>query len=401
MRSMRKTILVLTSTFPRWKGDVEPPFVYELSRRLLQHYRVHVLAPHAPGAAVEEVLDGIRVTRYRYFFTAWQNLAYHGGILANLKQNPWRFFLIPFFVFAQLSALIRMLYSRSFDLIHAHWLIPQGLVALMGRYLVKSAPPLLCTSHGGDLFGLKGSLFNWLKRQVAAHSTAVTVVSRTMRDTLSELGIDQNRIQVIPMGVDLQTKFVPPQNRPDNGSILFVGRLVEKKGLNYLIEGLPSILEKHPTAMLRIAGDGQDRAALEKLSSGLGLEAHVQFLGALDNELLPALYQTADVVAFPSVVAADGDREGFGLVLVEALGCECATVVSDLPAMQDIVIDGKTGLVVPQKNSGRLAEKIIQLLDDAGLRKSLAKAGRQHVVGRYDWGIITRKYQELIETITI
>ena len=105
----------------------------------------------------------------------------------------------------------------------------------------------------------------------------------------------------------------------------------------------------------------------------MGWLAAFNFWVPLANETLPKLYQTADVVVFPSIVAADGDREGFGLVLVEALGCECAAVVTDLPAMRDIVHDGKTALVVPQQNAQQIAAKVIQLLDNPSLRRSLGK----------------------------
>jgi len=132
----------------------------------------------------------------------------------------------------------------------------------------------------------------------------------------------------------------------------------------------------------------------------MGLEDRVHFLGAVKNELLPELYGGSDVVVFPSVVSKDGDREGFGLVLVEALGCECATVVTDLPAMRDIIIDGKTGLVVPQKNIQQLAEKVVCLLDDPEMSRLLGKEGRKYVTKRYDWEIIARQYSALIETIT-
>ncbi len=135
-----RTILVLASTFPRWKDDVEPPFVYELCRRLSKTFSVHVLAPHASGAAVEDQMEGIRVTRYRYFFSRWENLAFHGGILANLKQNPLRYALVPFFIMAQLVVLIRLLNRCQFDCIHAHWLIPQGLIAITACLFMKSAP---------------------------------------------------------------------------------------------------------------------------------------------------------------------------------------------------------------------------------------------------------------------
>jgi glycosyltransferase involved in cell wall biosynthesis len=396
----KKRILVLTSTFPRWEYDEDPPFVSELCRRLKEHYRVHVLAPHYSGTETEEYLVGIHVRRFRYFFSPWERLAYQGGILAKLKHNPWQYGLLPFFFLGELLALIRLLRSYRFHLIHAHWLIPQGLVALLARLFIKSAPPLLCTSHGGDLFGLQGTLLNKLKRIILTHSTAVTVVSRAMHDEVIKLDADHDKVHVIPMGVDLQNRFVPPEIRANNASLLFVGRLVEKKGLSYLIDALPLILKRHPNVRLRIAGDGPEKMNLKIQCVKLGICDHVRFLGAVKNELLPALYQTSGVLVFPSVIADDGDREGFGLVVVEALGCECATVVTDLPAMQDIIVDGKTGLVVPQKNIRKLAEKVVLLLDDQKLRESLGREGRRHVLRNFDWTIIAEKYRKLIESIS-
>ena len=206
--------------------------------------------------------------------------------------------------------------------------------------------------------------------------------------TVRPIGIDMEKVQVIPMGVDLQNLFIPPENRKVSKSILFVGRVVEKKGLRFLIEAMPAILEKHPDAKLRVAGDGQELNGIKNLANNLGVAGRIQFLGALANETLPQLYQATDVVVFPSIVAADGDREGFGLVLVEALGCECAAVVTDLPAMRDIVHDGKTALVVPQQNAQQIAAKVIQLLDKPSLRRSLGKKGRRYVVQRFDWKIV-------------
>ncbi len=394
-----KNILVLASTFPRWKDDVEPPFVYELCRRLSKTFSVHVLAPHASGAAVEDQMEGIRVTRYRYFFSRWENLAFHGGILANLKQNPLRYALVPFFIMAQLVVLIRLLNRCQFDCIHAHWLIPQGLIAITACLFMKSAPPVIVTSHGGDLFGLKGYVLNRLKRFVALRSAAVTVVSQAMRDVLQELRIADSRINVIPMGVDLRNRFVPAVQRSASEALLFVGRLVEKKGLKYLIEALPLILKKHPNATLRVVGDGQEKERILERILELGLGEHVEFLGAVANETLTKIYHSSDVVVFPSVVAGDGDREGFGLVLVEALGCECATVVTDLPAMRDIVDHGKSALVVPQKDSAQIAKKIRLLLEDVKLRQTIGRQGRVQVLQKFDWEIITVQYKDLIYSV--
>jgi len=395
----QKNILVLTSTFPRWNDDVEPPFVYELCRRLSKTFSVHVLAPHASGTAIEDQMEGIRVTRYRYFFSRWENLAFHGGILANLKQNPLRYALVPFFILAQLAVLIRLLNRYQFDCIHAHWLIPQGLIAMTAGLFIRSFPPVIVTSHGGDLYGLKGFVFNKLKRFVALRSAAVTVVSQTMKDVLRELGIADSRINVIPMGVDLRHRFIPGMQRPASGALLFVGRLVEKKGLKHLIEALPLILDKHPHATLKIVGDGQEKNRILELILELNIGERVEFMGSVGNDALPEIYQSSDVVVFPSIIADDGDREGFGLVLVEALGCGCATVVTDLPAMRDIVRNGRSALVIPERNSAQLAEKVNLLLEDAELRQKLEKQGRADVLARFDWEVIDKRYTELIRSL--
>ena len=395
----KKRLLILTSTFPRWENDEDPPFVFELCKRLKTDYSIHVLAPHFPGAETEADFAGIHVKRFRYFFNSFEKLAYHGGILAKLKKNPFQYGLLPFFFIGELHALIKILRHHRFHLIHSHWLIPQGLVAVLACYLTGSKIPLLFTSHGGDLFGLQGIIMNSIKRWVILKSDSLTVVSRSMSEEVKRLGADHKRVHVIPMGVDLKKRFVPAKSRRNKNYLLFVGRLVKKKGLQYLIHALPLILERHPQVYLQITGDGPEKINLKRMCENLGISAHVRFLGAVKNELLPALYQTSDVVVFPSVILDDGDQEGFGLVLVEALGCECAAIVTDLPAMQDIITDGETGLVVPQKNIRKLAEKVILLLDDRKLRESLGREGRRLVLKKYDWNLIARQYADLIESI--
>ncbi|HID99228.1 MAG TPA: glycosyltransferase family 4 protein [Thiotrichaceae bacterium] len=394
-----KKILVITSTFPRWQNDNEPPFVYELSQRLAQKNTVHILAPHTEGAALTEKLGHLQVTRFRYFFQKYQTLAYKGGILANLKQNRWRYLLLPWFLIAEFFALVRLLRRETFDIIHAHWLVPQGLIAIVACWFVKKPPIILCTSHGGDLFALRGGLFKKLKQFVLSRTTAITVVSQAMRETAISLGANSNKIQVIPMGVNLKTQFVPPATVQRENSLLFVGRLVEKKGLHFLLEALPLIVKKHPSVNLTIVGKGSDEYQLKQQVLELGLNKQVKFLGAVENHQLPRLYQSAKLVIFPSIVASDGDREGFGLVLVEALGCECAVVATDLPAMQDILTDNETGLIVPQKNALALANKVNYLLDNPALLLHLGKQGRKYVLERYDWEMITKRYDMLMEKV--
>jgi glycosyltransferase involved in cell wall biosynthesis len=387
----------MTSTFPRWREDQDPPFVYELSRRLANHLEVDVLAPHAHGAAVFEELDGIRVHRFRYWVEKWQKLAYGGGMLANLHRCPWCYLLIPPFLIAAWLRLIQLHRTNNYGLVHAHWLVPQGLMAaLASLFLRPGSFRLLCTAHGADLFALRGRFWRWVQRCVAERADGITVVSHAMRDPLLSLGRFESKVRVIPMGVDLQERFVPPVGERRRGSILFVGRLVEKKGLRYLIEALPGILARHPQAHLTIAGTGPERARILQYLDELQLHSHVHLPGALPNRDLAALYQASEVVVFPSIVAEDGDQEGFGLVLVEAMGCECAVVATDLAAMGDIVSDGETGLVVRQKDPEHLADRINALLDQPEICRTLGRAGRNFVLARYDWETIAAQYRQFI-----
>jgi glycosyltransferase involved in cell wall biosynthesis len=396
----KPAVLVLTSTYPRWKGDVEPPFVHELARRLTDSFDVHVLAPHAPGSKRREILEGVHVHRFRYGLAGWERLAYQGGILANIKKSPVLCGLVPFFLAAQLLAAIHLLIRQPIHVIHAHWIFPQGMVALLARALSRSKAKVLCTSHGGDLYGLKKAIFSRVNKMVAAACDHLTVVSHSMRVDLMKLGVESRKISVISMGVDLRRRFVPPSVPSRAESLLFVGRLVEKKGLRYLLEAMPKILTPFPQAHLTVVGDGPNRFELEDLASDLGLRMRVRFLGAFKNEELPAVYQRAGVVVFPSMVSDDGDREGFGLVLVEALGCGCACVVTDLPAMMDIVQNNRTAMVVRQKKPEELADAILTLMSNAGLRSAMAAEGRKHVLKRFDWDIITAQYRSTVLRLT-
>jgi glycosyltransferase involved in cell wall biosynthesis len=396
----RPQVLVLTSTFPRWEGDREPPFVFELSKRLAKDFDVCVLAPHAPGASQEEVLTGIKVIRFRYFFTHGQTLAYNGGILANLKRQRRNYFLIPFFILSEFICLWRILRTTQVDVIHAHWLIPQGFVAVAARAFSRQSPLIVCTSHGGDLFGLSGKLLTKIKRIIINRVDKFTVVSQAMRDYAYQVTM-RHDIEVIPMGVDLVKQFTPRDFHEmyDPHTILFVGRLVEKKGVRYLILAMQEILKAHPQTRLLIAGDGPDKLALLQLAQDNNVASQVSFLGPLENTSLQEQYRRATIFVGPSVVAAGGDQEGLGLVFVEALGCECAVIASDLPAIKDVIIDGVTGLICKQRDSVDLANKVISLLDNPALRLSLGRAGRQHVAGRFDWEIVAHRYADLIHAM--
>jgi len=392
------SILVLTSTYPRWQEDTEPAFVHFLCRQLTSKYRVIVLAPHYPGSLREETVDGIQIYRFRYFFPFAEYLAYDGGIITNLKNNILKWLLVPFFLVSQSFHMILLARKYKVSLIHAHWIIPQGLLAVLSRQLrlIPKNIRILCTSHGGDLFSLQGRGLQALKRFVFRRSDHVTVVSNAMRDHLEQIGCNSGNVTVQSMGVDLSTRFVPGNRPAGPNRLIYVGRLVEKKGVATLVTAIHLLKNDFPELRLTIVGDGPEKPALEKLAADFGVNAQIDFAGSQPNENVPQYYQSAGIAVVPSIVAADGDQEGLGLVAVEALGCGCVTIVSDLPALRDVVSDGENGLVFRATDATDLSEKIRHLLTNTALFERLGSAGRQSVVNRFDWKQAGSRYLSII-----
>lgn len=402
----RPRLLVSTSTFPRWRGDSEPPFVYELSRRLTGRFEVTVLAPRAPGSLEQEILDGIEVIRFPYFIRRWENLATHGGgILNRLRSNRLFYLLVPLFLLGQCLTLARLLRTHHFDVIHAHWLIPQGLVAVLARWLARRPVPMLCTSHGGDLFALRSPAMRLVKRIVMRASSRITVVSSAMRTEVLDLGIPAEQVTIIPMGVDMQGRFTSDATpsdtvqRSDAPEILFVGRLVEKKGVEWLLRAMPMVASRFPGVRLTVAGDGPLEPSLKRLARELGIDRQVDFLGMVTQTTLPDLYRRATLFVAPFLVADSGDQEGFPLAPLEAIGCGCPIICGRVAAFGDVIRHEEEALLVPPRDEAALADAISTLLADPAYRARLAANARERCHRAFDWQTVATRYADLIASI--
>lgn len=393
----KPTLLVLTSTYPRWAGDPEPGFVHELSRRLTDRFRVIVVGPHAAGAETAEVLDGVEVLRYRYAPERLATLVNDGGIVVNLRRNRWKYFLVPGFVLAQAWRAWRLIRTEKVDVVHAHWLVPQGLVAAMLRCLPGLGVPFVVTSHGADLFALQGRWVHRIKRFVIRSSSTITVVSQAMRDRMREIAPGAGHVRVQPMGVDLQERFVPdPETPRSEDELLFVGRLVEKKGLRHLLDVMPMLIARRPGTRLRIAGFGPEASLLKEHVKVLGISEHVEFLGAVSQAELPYLYRRAALFVAPFVQAGSGDQEGLGLVLVEAAGCGCPVLAGDVPAVRDVLGAVGNNIVDPRKQEV-LLKAILHVLQDPARARAQAMALRDSVINRFNWLNVADGYAQVLE----
>lgn len=397
----RRRLLVLASTYPRWPGDPEPGFVHELARRLTDRFDVTVLCPHAPGAATRETMDGVDVVRYRYAPQAWETLVNDGGIVTNLRRAKWRYLLVPGFLLAQAWQAWRLVRRQRIDVIHAHWLVSQGLIAALLQWLPGRKVPFLVTSHGADLYALQGPWLDRLKVFVARRAAAVTVVSTAMRERMVALGVPSAKVSVQPMGVDLTDRFVPDPAVPrSEREMLFVGRLVEKKGLRYLLEAMPQVLKQVPDASLDIAGFGPEEDALKVQVRVLGLEPHVRFLGAVPQSQLPDLYRRAALFVAPFVQAESGDEEGLGLVLVEAIGCGCPVLVGRVPAVADVLGEDHLQVAIDPKDATAMAKRIAATLADATAAAATTEALHQATASEFDWSKVCSRYGALLQKVS-
>jgi glycosyltransferase involved in cell wall biosynthesis len=393
--SHRKRVLVLTSTFPRWEGDTEPAFVYTLCERLSERFDLWVLAPHAPGAKTKESFGSIQVMRFRYFFEWGENLAYQGGIIAKLRSNRLRYLLVPSFLVLQWIAILRLLLSQRFDVVHAHWLFPQGFAAAIAKCLLPVFPALVCTSHGTDLNGLQGGMFTRIKRFVVSKSDAFTVVSSAMCVTGKSLGAKLQKMFVIPMGVDAQCLFTPNKEATrQHCELLFVGRLDAQKGVDVLIRSMTCVVAARSNCSLKIIGDGPERKKLQEQVNRADLSEHIKFVGAISNTELPEKFRVATLTVFPST-----GPEGLGLVCAEALACECPVVASDWPAIHEVVQNGISGLLFRPGDWEDLAQKILLLLANHERRNEMGVAGRKYVLTHFDWEQVAADFSEVYNRI--
>jgi glycosyltransferase involved in cell wall biosynthesis len=394
--TIRPTLLVLASTYPRWPDDAEPGFVHELCRRLVSRFAVIALVPDAPGADPSGVLDGVEVIRYRYAPRRLQTLVNHGGIATNLRRSAWKWLLVPGFLFGQYWAARRLLKNRRIDVIHAHWLLPQGLIARRLKY--RAGIPYLVTSHGGDLFGLRGRMLNALKRLVADSSSAMTVVSSAMCDEALRVDLHPPKLEVLPMGVDMRERFVVDSTAlRATDELLFVGRLVPKKGLCHLLDAMPAVLAQRPRSVLTIAGFGPEEGALKAQARRLGIGAQVNFTGAMPQHELPALYRRASLFVAPFVRDASGNQEGLPVVLMEAIGCGCPVLVGDVAGIGDLLGDAHADVCVKPEDTASLAAAIVHRLANPEQSRRTAQAIRDAAAERIDWHNIADGYARLLQ----
>jgi glycosyltransferase involved in cell wall biosynthesis len=374
-------ICFVTTNFPRYLGDSEANFIWEAARAVAQWgHQVRVIAQHWPGSPTYEWLGEIEVIRPRYWWPESQELLRRegGGLpIVWRKSRLARLQMLPFLLVHTL-AVAR--YARGCDVIHAQWTLSAG-AAWLSR--VSHGCPIVVTLHGSDIFqAAQGRLGARLTRRVLQGCDRIIAVSQALAEAAGQIGISPGSITVIPDGVDL-SQFSPAQSEREP-LLLYIGSLIKRKGVEYLIEALAAIAQRQPSLRLLIVGDGPERPTLERLVSDRCLTERVTFAGQQPSNQVRLWLQQAKLFVLPSV------EEGLGVVLLEALACGVPIVASRVGGIPEAVTP-EVGLLVPPANPTLLGEAIIQLLSDEPRWQMMSQNARKRAEEFYDWRQIAAK----------
>ena len=389
-------VLVIGSVYPRFHEDAEVPWlrtsIAHLKKAGLQ---VQVLAPAYKGLKSHEI-DGVPVNRFRYAPANLEMLTHEEGAPSKMASKPWLQLLAIPYIISGFFKCLHICRKWRPDIIHAHWPFPHAYIALGAAKLFKI--PLVLNFHGAELLLIRKK--KWVKPLLKFAIGQAQAVFANSSFTAGKIKAIRNvDVEWSPYGTTLDVGGGHPRNAPEphaiNGKfkILFVGRHIERKGICYLIEAakyLPRDLFE-----IRIVGAGDLTEELKKQAASMPPEsAEIIFTGKLSPEELANEYKTANVFTLPAIVDSKGDTEGLGVVLIEAMELGLPVVASNVGGIPDVVVDGVSGILVPEKSPEALASAFKKLSSDAGLVRDLLAGAQKRIAECFTWdGIIERQVQ--------
>ncbi len=297
--------------------------------------------------------------------------------------------LAHFFVACDWAGSLR---SEEVSLIHSQWIHSCGTIGMYGAWLLGK--PFSFTGHASDLFRDRVALRDKIRR-----AAFIVCISEFHRSFFLQEGAREDQLVLNYCGIDLGLFPPRPESAAAGGAlrVLSSGRLVEKKGFEYLIDACARLRDRGLALRCTIAGSGPLEAELNERIRRAGLEERVRVTGiALNQEDIPEFMYGGDVYVLACVRARDGDIDGLPQMLMEAMACGLPVVSTRLAGIPDLVVEGRTGLLVDPRDADQLASAIQRLDQDRALARKLASQGRAYVAERFD---IDRCMQPLIDQL--
>lgn len=331
-------------------------------------------------------------------------------IIKNFHKAPLKILKsLDIFRYGKTALSLKLLYvlipfldeGEKFDIIHCHF----GLNGIIGAYLKEIGinGKLVTTFHGYDMSSFIINNGNNVYNKLFINGNLFLPISNYWRKKLIRLGCNEKKTIVHRMGINLEKFKFSERRKKSGGSIgvLTVGRLIEKKGHEYAIKAIAKIVRKYRNIEYIIAGGGPLRSKLEDLVSELGIESYIKFLGAVEQNEVLKLYYESHIFVLLSVTASNGDQEGIPVVLMEAQATGLPVISTYHTGIPEVVLDGKSGFLIPEKDVNALAERLEYLIEHPELWPEMGRAGRKFVEEKYDIKKLNQKlveiYQNLIE----
>jgi len=390
---MNLRVLFLSHNFIRKPGDFSGKFLFDLARGLLKKgVKVSVLVPHEGSLPLQESIGDIDIHRFRYASVRYEYLAYKGNMHELIKKNFLSMALFVSFMFSFLINAVSLIQKQRPHIIHSHWWIPSGVIgSIVSRYFKI---PLIVTSHGTDIRLLDN--FKYLiplwKFVISSAKMVTTTSDFLKRRALEILGISSQKFQKIPMPVAPEDLKISSQKRKYN-QIIVSARLSKQKGVNYLIEACRYLKNKKISFNLIILGDGEERGNLQKQVLELGLKDYVRFEGMVPHTRIGDYLSESGICILPSI------KEGFGVALIEAMFCKTPVIGSNSGSIPEIIMNNKTGLLVPPKNPMALAKAIEFLLKNKKFTQRLTEEGYDYALANFTPEVVAEKMKQIYDKV--
>ena len=380
----KPVILFNTHVYPRHKDDHVAPFMHDLAKVCLSFARVVVHCPHAPGLPLQEMIEGVEIRRFTYAKERNQTLAYRGDMHKQVKKSIGKAFLFYSFLRKWKKATKKLVRELNPDIVHAHWLIPGGYVT---KKAFGKEPPLFISMHGTDVFLINKMRIAQRLAKKAIHSAHnLHFVSEELRSIIERrYGDTGDRNFVLPMVFGLE-RFSRPDSKPrETKRILFVGRLMEVKGVDILIKAFSKFLKIDSLSdyALDIVGDGPELDSLQQLSRQEQVEEKITFHGSKQKSEIAGFYRNADLFVLPSRTTALGEKEGLGLVVLEAMMSGVPVIGTNCGGIKETIEHGKTGIIVPENDVNALHLAMVDLIQDVGKREQFSHHAHAEVARKY------------------
>lgn len=359
---------------------------------------VRVLTPSGPRVAPWWVEDRVEVRSFRYAPRRFESLGYSRSLRADERIRASAGLVAPLYLLAARRAVARELATGAWDLVQAHWVVPNALAAApFGRRV-----PLAVGLHGSDVFLAEKPVLRALVAHALRGVRVLTSCSPELARRIEAIGFPSARTRVIPYGVDVQLFRPAPERRsvwrlklgiPDQApTLLGVGRLATKKGFEVLMRALPELFARVPGAHVVLAGGGDLEGPLRAAAAPFASQVH--FTGPVLHDTLPDLYRAADFFVLPAVHDAAGNVDGLPNVILEAMASGLPVLATDISGIPMAVEDGVTGRLVAERDVAGLAAAAVALALDADARRRMGELARRRAEADLTWDAVARRYRE-------